>query len=199
MNVRHSLTGLKSTRGLVSLMFLGLFVAWPYQASSHHSFSSQVTPNGEEVIAVIEGSVRVFRVLNPHGALIVDAMGDAGNTEGWLIELSPAAQLAREGWTEDIVGAGDAVTISIFPSVTPNRARLRAMLIHGKAEGEPARLLVSYGIRGDTPVMRRLKERLPVCGTIDSSYQRTECFLVDAEASSALAREFPGNMGYLVP
>ena len=74
------------------------------------------------------------------------------------------------------------------------------MLIHGKAEGEPGQLLVSYGIRGDTPVMRRLRERLPVCGTIDSErYQRTECFLIDAEAAVALAEEFPGEMGYVVP
>ncbi len=199
MNVWHCLTGLRRTCWLIGLVFLGVFIVWPNQASSHHSFNSQLTPDGEEVIDVIEGPVRVFRVLNPHGALIVDAIDDAGNTEGWLIELSPAAQLAREGWTQDTVGPGDTVTISIFPSVTPQRARLRAMLIHGKAEGEPARLLVSYGIRGDTPVMRRLKERLPVCGTIDPSYQRTECFLIDAEASSALAREFPGRMAYVIP
>jgi hypothetical protein len=91
------------------------------------------------------------------------------------------------------------VTVAVFPSVTPNRARLRAVLIHGKTEQEAARLLVSYGIRGDTPVMRRLRERLPVCGTIDASYNRTECFLVDADASRALDEEFPGHMGYVMP
>ncbi len=181
------------------LLLATLIVSWPQTVESHHSFVARTTPDGEDAIEVIEGSVRIFRILNPHGALVIDAVDAAGNTEGWLLELSPAAQLRREGWTEDMVGPGDAVTVSIFPSVTENRARLRALLIHGKEEGAADRLLVSYGIRGDTPIMRRLRERLPVCGTIDQSYQRTECFLIDAEAASALAQEFPGPMGYVIP
>ena len=186
-------------RAVVGLLLAYLIVGWSPTAQSHHSFVSRTTPDGEEAIEVIEGSVRIFRILNPHGALVIDAVDAAGNTEGWLLELSPAAQLAREGWTEDMVGPGDQVSVSIFPSVTDNRARLRALLIHGKAEGEAGRLLVSYGIRGDTPIMQRLRKRLPVCGTIDASYRRTECFLIDDDAASALAEEFPGPMGYVMP
>lgn len=186
-------------RAVFGLLLTYLIVGWSATAESHHSFVARTTPDGENAIDVIEGSVRIFKILNPHGALVIDAVDTAGNTEGWLLELSPAAQLRREGWTEDMVGPGDFVTVSIFPSVTDNRARLRALLIHGKEDGEPGRLLVSYGIRGDTPIMRRLRERLPVCGTIDASYQRTECFLIDAEAAGALAQEFPGPMGYVIP
>lgn len=199
MGVRRCLTDLQKKGGYITLGLVGALMVWPQLASSHHSFASVFTADGEEAIEVIEGSVRVFKILNPHGALIVNVTNEAGATEGWLIELSPAAQLAREGWTDDSLSAGDAVTVSIFPSRTPNRARLRALLIHGKTEEEAARLMVSYGIRGDTPVMRRLRERLPVCGTIDASYQRTECFLVDDEASRALEKEFPGPMGYVMP
>lgn len=199
MGVRRCLTDLRKKGGYITLGLVGALMVWPQLASSHHSFASVFTADGEEAIEVIEGSVRVFKILNPHGALIVNVTNEAGGTEGWLIELSPAAQLAREGWTDDSLSAGDAVTVSIFPSRTPNRARLRALLIHGKTEEEAARLMVSYGIRGDTPVMRRLRERLPVCGTIDARYQRTECFLVDDEASRALEKEFPGPMGYVMP
>ncbi len=199
MGVRRCLADLRKKGGYITLGLVGALMVWPQLASSHHSFASVFTADGEEAIEVIEGSVRVFKILNPHGALIVNVTNEAGATEGWLIELSPAAQLAREGWTDDSLSAGDAVTVSIFPSRTPNRARLRALLIHGKTEEEAARLMVSYGIRGDTPVMRRLRERLPVCGTIDASYQRTECFLVDDEASGALEKEFPGPMGYVMP
>jgi len=195
MNIRQGLTSLLPGAALA----LGAAMTWPQLASSHHSFNSLLTADGEEEIFVLEGTVRAFRILNPHGALIIDAVDEAGDTEGWLIELSPAAQLAREGWHDETVGTGDAVTVSIFPAITPNRARLRAMLIHGQSDAEPAQLLVSYGIRGDTPVMRRLRERLPVCGTIDASFQRTECFLVDADAAVALAEEFPGPMGYVMP
>lgn len=186
-------------RPVLALLAAYLFVGWSQPVQSHHSFVSRTTADGEQVVEVIEGSVRIFKILNPHGALVIDAVDAAGNTEGWLLELSPAAQLRREGWTEDMVGPGDRVTVSIFPSVTANRARLRALLIHGREDGEPGRLLVSYGIRGDTPIMRRLRERLPVCGTIDQSYQRTECFSIDAEAARALAQEFPEPMGYVLP
>jgi len=186
-------------RTILSLLLVYMVVGWPQPAQSHHSFVTRTTPDGEDAIEVVEGAVRIFRILNPHGALVIDAVDAAGNTEGWLLELSPAAQLAREGWTEDMVGPGDAVSVSIFPSVTANRARLRALLIHGKAAGEPGRLLVSYGIRGETPIMQRLRARLPVCGTIDASYRRTECFLIDDDAASALAQEFSGPMGYVMP
>lgn len=199
MSVKQYLTDLRRTGRFITFVFPGVLMAWPQLASSHHSFASVYTADGEEAIAVIEGSVRVFKILNPHGALIVNVTNEAGDTEGWLIEMSPAAQLAREGWRDDSLSAGDEVTVSIFPSRTPNRARLRALLIHGKAGDEAAQLLVSYGIRGDTPVMRRLRERLPVCGSIDASYNRTECFLVDAEALRLLEEEFPGHMGYVMP
>lgn len=178
---------------------LAAISVWPQSAASHHSFSALQTPEGEDAVYAFEGTVRAFRILNPHGALIIDAIDEAGNTEGWLLELSPASQLAREGWHEELVSPGDAVTVSIFPAVTPNRARLRALLIPSDSESEPANLLVTYGIRGDTPVMRRLRERLPVCGLIEPGFDRTECFLIDAEAAARLAEEFPGLMGYVQP
>jgi hypothetical protein len=175
------------------------FASWSGTAASHHSFNPRLNDDGSQAIAILHGTVRVFKILNPHGALIVNARNAAGEEEGWLFELSPAAQLAREGWTDEMVQAGDEVSIAALESMTPRRGRLRALLIHGKTAAEPARLLVSYGIRGDTPTMRRLRERLPTCGTIDQSYNRTECFLIDAEALAALDEEFPGDMGFVLP
>lgn len=195
MKVQRSISGLIPE----AVAALAAISVWPQSAASHHSFSALQTPEGEDAVYAFEGTVRAFRILNPHGALIIDAIDEAGNSESWLLELSPASQLAREGWHEELVGPGDAVTVSIFPAVTPNRARLRALLIPGDSESEPAQLLVTYGIRGDTPVMRRLRERLPVCGLIAPGFQRTECFLIDAEATARLEAEFPGLMGYVRP
>lgn len=183
--------------GVVAI--LAAVAVWPQTAASHHSFNALQTPEGEDAVYAFEGTVRAFRILNPHGALIIDEIDEAGNSGAWLLELSPASQLAREGWHEGLVSPGDAVTVSIFPAVTPNRARLRALLIPGDSESEPSQLLVTYGIRGDTPVMRRLRERLPVCGLIEPGFDRTECFLIDAEAAARLEEEFSGLMGYVRP
>ena len=184
---------------LFGFTVIAVFITWSGLSLAHHSFPAQLTEDGEEAIEVLNGTVRVFRILNPHGALIVNVPNEAGEEECWLLELSPAAQLAREGWTDDTVNPGDRVSIAAFISTTPNRGRLRAMLIHGQTETEAARLLVSYGIRGDTPTMIRLRERLPTCGTIDQSYNRTECFLIDSDAMISLNEEFPGEMGYAMP
>ena len=165
---------------------------------AHHSFAPLMGPNGEQTIETRDGTVRVYRVLNPHSAVIVDTTAADGGEESWLLELSPRAQLAREGWTDETMAAGDAVSVAIIPSRTPNRGRLRAILVHPKTADADAQLLVAYGIRGETPVMRRLRDRLPVCGTIDASYNRTECFTVSARALADLEDEFPGHMGYVL-
>ena len=199
MSVHQDARRLGSVAVLAAVLVAMGLVVQPRQALSHHGFNALLDEQGDEVFEIVTGSVRVMRILNPHGALIVDVPDGSGGTEGWLLELSPASQLAREGWTDEMVSPGDRVSAAVGVSVTDNRGRLRALLIHGKAEGAPDELYVSYGIRGNTPVMQRLRERLPVCGTIDQSYQRTECFLLDAEATAAIEAEFGGHMAYTLP
>ena len=173
--------------------------AWLQPSTAHHSFAPALTEDGEEVIEIFEGSIEIYRLLNPHTALIVNATNESGVAEDWLVELSSLASLVREGWTGDSLSAGDSVTVAVLRSHAPYRGRLRAVLVHGSTDDDVGRLLVAYGIRGDTPIMRRLQERLPVCGNIDPRLGRTQCFLVDAQALLALEEEFPGEMGYVMP
>ena len=185
----------------LAAMFTG--VAYSHVATGHHSFAQRVA--GElQSIEIHEGTIELYRMLNPHSALIVgvdgdDAAGDGSADEDWLIELSSASTLSREGWTDEFLSAGDRVSIAILASRTPNRGRLRAMLVHPGSETEPSRLIVAYGIRGDTPIMRRLRERLPTCAGINPRLERGECFTVTPEALRALEEDFPGRMGYILP
>ncbi len=183
---------------LATLVLVSALLARLQPASAHHSFAPLLTADGEEVITVLDGTIEIFRLLNPHTALIVNAIDDQGAVEDWLIEVSAAASLVREGWTDDTLNDGDDVTIAVLRSSTPRRGRLRAVLRPG-TDDEAGRLLVAYGIRGDTPVMRRLQERLPVCGHIDPRLQRSQCFNVDEESLQRLKEEFPGRMGYVMP
>ena len=199
MSVHQDARRLGSVAGLAAILVAIGVAVQPRQALSHHGFNALKAEDGTDAFQIITGTVRVMRILNPHGALIVDVPDGSGETEGWLLELSPASQLAREGWSDEMVSPGDRISAAVGLSVTENRGRLRALLIHGKAEGEPDELYVAYGIRGNTPVMQRLRERLPVCGTIDASYQRTECFSLDAEATAAIEAEFGGHMAYVLP
>ena len=184
--------------GLIALTFAAVFLGWIHPVMAHHSFAALLTEDGGDVIAIYDGTVEIYRLINPHSALIVNVVDDNGEIEDWLIELSSLASLSREGWTRESMNAGDKVTIAILRSRVPNRGRLRALLVHG-SEGKDSRLLVAYGIRGDTPIMRRLQERLPLCGDIDGSRDRSQCFAADAQALQALEAEFPGKMGYVMP
>ena len=82
MGVRQCLGKLPSAGAFVGLVFMSGLVSGPQPASAHHSFTYLLTPDGEETIQIIEGSVRVFRILNPHGAMIVDVPTESGETEG---------------------------------------------------------------------------------------------------------------------
>ena len=186
-------------REVVVSVFAAALMTWLQPATAHHSFAPALTDQGEEVIEIFEGSIEIYKLLNPHTALIVNATNEHGVVEDWLVELSSYASLVREGWTDDSLSAGDKVTIAILRSRAPYRGRLRAVLVHGATDDEAAELFVAYGIRGDTPIMRRLRERLPICGNIDPRLERTQCFLADARALRELEEEFPGKMGYVMP
>jgi len=175
------------------------YVVLTAPASAHHSFAAALTDDGREVIEIFDGTIEIYKLLNPHTALIVNAIDDRGDVEDWLVELSSLASLVREGWTDDSLHAGDNVTMGVLKSRAARRGRLRAVLVHASSNDVPGRLLVAYGIRGDTAVMQRPQERLPVCGTLDPCLGMSQCFLVSAQATRELEQEFPGKMGYVMP
>lgn len=194
--------------GVLCLVGMATGILYSHFASAHHSFAQRVA--GElQSIEIHDGTIELYKLLNPHSALIVRVSGndlagggtasDGSGSEDWLIELSSASTLSREGWTDEFLRVGERVSIAILASRTPNRGRLRATLVHPDSETEASRLIVAYGIRGDTPIMRRLRERLPTCDGIDPRLERGECFTVAPEALRALKEDFPGRMGYVLP
>ena len=197
MRARQGSTERRLRDRLMTLMLAGVLGAWLPSAVAHHSFAPLLTETGEDVIEVYDGTIEIYKLLNPHTAFIVNVENE-GVIDDWLVEMSSLAALVREGWTDDSMSAGDKVTIAILRAHAPKRGRLRAVLVHGTGD-EPSRLFVAYGIRGDSPVMRRLADRVPYCGDIDGSLGRSQCFTLDAEALAALEEEFPGKMGYALP
>ena len=193
MMTQQWFTALRSTLALGALSFVGAVVVSLQPAVAHHSFAPLRTATGEDLIGIYDGVIDTYKLLNPHTALILGLDNDDGSRSDWLIEMSSSATLSREGWTDDALVAGEQITVAVMRSQTAQRGRLRAILVHPNAS-EPGRLFVLYGIGGDTPVMRRLQERLPLCGTIDSTLGRSQCFSVDAEALEALTDEFPRKM-----
>lgn len=179
-------------------LLAGALVIFSEHALSHHSFAQRVA--GEiQSLEFYDGTIDLYRMLNPHSALFLTLENDEGVDEEWLIELSSASTLTREGWTPELLSTGERISIAILASRTANRGRLRAMLVRGETATDSSRLIVAYGIRGDTPIMRRLRERLPTCPGIEGTLERGACFLVSPTALQELENEFPGRMGYVMP
>lgn len=188
----------RDSRGVIRAATIAVGLMLYVPAVAHHSFAPLRAADGSDVIEVYEGNIEIYKLLNPHTALILNLVSESGEVEDWLVEMSSLASLVREGWTDDSLRDGEPITVAILRAQAPRRGRLRAILAHGDGT-EPGRLLVAYGIRGETPVMQRLRERLPACEGIVGSQGRSACFLVDADALHALEQEFPGPMGWVMP
>ena len=59
----------------------------------------------------IEGVIRDFKFVNPHGRLLLDVINESGGAEVWDCELNVAASAARNGWTTDLFQAGQRITV----------------------------------------------------------------------------------------
>ena len=55
--------------------------------NAHHSFSPLLTKQGEQAIRIFEGSIELYKLLNPHSALIVNLYNENGTVDDWLVEL----------------------------------------------------------------------------------------------------------------
>jgi hypothetical protein len=77
------------------------------QASAHHGSSNYDMTKSVSV----KGTVTKFEFINPHSAIHLDAKGDNGSAEQWLIEADSPNNLARAGWNRESLKPGDQVTI----------------------------------------------------------------------------------------
>ena len=75
---------------------------------AHHS-AAGLFSREEEV--VMTGAVKVWRMVNPHPALVFDVKTDAGAVETWTATFNSVADVRKHGWTRETFKAGDAVTM----------------------------------------------------------------------------------------
>ena len=87
MVFRQRLVGKRSWRDFANLIFLGTLLAYVPPAAAHHSYPPLLTEDGEEVIRVFDASIELFRLLNPHSAMIINVTNDSGVPEDWLCLL----------------------------------------------------------------------------------------------------------------
>ena len=86
-----------------------LMLAGP--AFAHHSFA--MFDYNKDVTIV--GDVKELQWTNPHIHLLVNVPDGKGSVNEWDIEGGTPGGLRRNGWTRDVLKAGDKVSVRIHP------------------------------------------------------------------------------------
>ena len=80
---------------------------------AHHSISGEFD-NTRQV--TVEGTVKDYKLINPHTYVVVAVSGERGS-EDWTLTFGPATKLIRgSGWNENTLRPGDRVTATGRPA-----------------------------------------------------------------------------------
>ena len=119
----HSLRSNRITVAATAALIAAL--AWPACAAAHHSFAAEF--DGEKPIT-LSGTVVKWEMINPHGWITIDVVGQDGQTAQWMVETSNPNGLMRLGWTKRSLKPGDQITVEAYRSKdgsnTANAARI---------------------------------------------------------------------------
>jgi hypothetical protein len=82
-------------------------------ASAHHSISGEFD-NTRQV--TVEGTVKDYKLINPHTYIVVSVDGQRGS-EDWTLTFGPASKLIRgSGWNDATLRPGERVTATGRPA-----------------------------------------------------------------------------------
>ena len=101
-----------------------------FPALSHHSygmFDMQKT-------VPLKGTVKDFQWTNPHCFIQLVVQGKKGPEE-WSIEMGSPLHLARNGWKQGSVRAGESITVEVHP--LRDRTRGGSLASATDASGKP--------------------------------------------------------------
>ena len=107
-NVRQTviMARLESCRSGFSFLVFLVFIVSPLPA--HHSTADYDLRHP----ASASGLVTRFEWSNPHARILLDAPGENGDVEHWIIEIDSPNALRRSNWTRDTLKPGDKVSCS---------------------------------------------------------------------------------------
>jgi hypothetical protein len=77
-------------------------------ASAHHGFFAHFDP---DKVLRIEGTVKRFDFINPHGYLYIDSVNDAGEPVDYVCELQARNQLIRKGADKNLCTVGESILV----------------------------------------------------------------------------------------
>ena len=92
---------------------LGLFML-SNSMSAHHGTNISYDHDRPTKLT---GTVTEFAFSNPHAQIYFDVRDDDGNIVHWAGELNSPFRLKSAGWTKETLKPGDAINLTVFPSL----------------------------------------------------------------------------------
>jgi hypothetical protein len=93
------------TLGFLALASVLLLTSTPIRA--HHGAASY----DMDKLTTLKGTITDFQFMNPHTEVFFDVNDAAGNAQKWTAEALSATSMSRQGWTKNILKAGDQVSV----------------------------------------------------------------------------------------
>jgi DNA/RNA endonuclease YhcR with UshA esterase domain len=92
----------------------------------HHNTASRYA---QEHPVTVAGTVKRFRMVNPHGRIEVEVKEESGGVALWDIESGSASGLYRRGWRTSDLKPGDRVTVTGSPAVDGSKSMVLIKLV----------------------------------------------------------------------
>ncbi|MGH9784874.1 MAG: DUF6152 family protein [Terriglobia bacterium] len=92
----------------------------------HHNTNTRYD---QEHPVTVSGTVKRFRMVNPHGRIEVEVKEESGAVVLWDIESGSASGLYRRGWRTDDLKPGDRVTATGSPAVDGSKSMVLIKLM----------------------------------------------------------------------
>lgn len=90
------------------LVAVGAIVLSSVAAFAHHGDAGRY----EDTLTTVSGTVVEIQIVNPHSVLMIEVTADDGHSVVWRGEMGPPRALRGWCWTEDVIKAGDRVTMT---------------------------------------------------------------------------------------
>ncbi len=105
---------MKRRRAILVCAVLAAGAVFAGSAGAHHSFA-MFDFSKETTLA---GTVREFHWMNPHIHILLDAADDKGRIQAWDIEGQAPNTLRPQGWSREVLAAGEKVSVVVHPLKT---------------------------------------------------------------------------------
>jgi len=114
------------------VIFSALSLLYTGTVSAHHSLGA--TYNVKETVE-LKGEIAQFLFRNPHSYLHVMAPDTNGVMQRWSLEWRDAGSLREQGMGREVLGVGDEVTVTMYPSRSKEDYRGALVTLHRESDG----------------------------------------------------------------